>query len=208
MNVEHSLKQEQFINEASSAAAEYGLPQARLHTDIFLDLLNEKVGITADIKQHKAAFTIFSFLTWTYHYGAWSNLVHEELKIGLIKESYNKIILAAAHELSKDKAITKIVEAADILHGRFDVYYKRLLLELPAKYDAGYEEDLNTFIYIGLDWLKELFRLGDCDLEIITPLFMEDKRIDESLTEIEYLTFQFVATEREALEALRQRAEQ
>ena len=83
MKIEHSLKQEQFINEASSAAAEYGLPQARLHTDIFLDLLNEKIGITADIKQRKSAFTIFSFLTWTYHYGAWSNLVHEELKIGL-----------------------------------------------------------------------------------------------------------------------------
>ncbi len=203
MKDERKLRKKRVIDETSAAVAEKGLPLAKLHNEIFSDLLKTKIGITVNYEQFKGTLAIFSFLVWAYHYGAWSNLKDMEYRTGLIKESYNKMILAAAYEITESKAVNDSVEVADSLHALFDVFYKKLLLELPAKYDAGYKEDLSTFLYIGLDWLKDLYWLSDFDLEIIAPLFVQDKRVDDSLGEVEKFAFRIVSEESKTLRQIK-----
>jgi hypothetical protein len=157
--------------ELCNLIANQGAEYARQHRDVFSEVVKETTGRPVTEKQIQTIFKIFSFLTWAYSNGVWSNLSNTTLRRDLMGQSMKSIVLRTALELAKDKSnhgVAFLASELDQEFRQFALAYNERIKELARR---RLEPDANTTTLCGLEWIQEHLNLNNDQMNVIVPQF-------------------------------------
>jgi hypothetical protein len=157
------------LNQLCCLIADRGAECAHKHTQFFLEIARAKRGKTITNEQVEKTFKVFSFLTWAYANGVWSNLDNTELRRDLVNESLRSIALKTSYELSKDKSNEGVAFLATELDQEFRVLAQTYTQRMNQLAQQGVEPDANSATLIIYEWIQAMLDLKDEDMNSIVP---------------------------------------